>query len=188
MNDVISKVMRTNRCALSISISGGGLVPPILVRYRYLHPLSLLQASDRRSRACVCSGCCPAFALSLLPKWMPSLHLLSARSSFVVFGFRAIAANAPPLTSHLRHLSRSFSLPIFNISLSISVALTPYSCRLHHRNYQVARARKKQRDGGQLIAQHFDNPPDAATLMCRGSVVRITGKISNRTSDCSTTP
>ena len=29
----------------------------------------------------------------------------------------------------------------------------------------------------QSIAQHFDNPPDAATLMCRGSVVRIAGKI-----------
>ena len=28
----------------------------------------------------------------------------------------------------------------------------------------------------QSIAQHFDNPPDAGTSMCRGSVVRITGK------------
>ena len=28
----------------------------------------------------------------------------------------------------------------------------------------------------QSVVQHFDNPPDAATLMCRGSVVRVTGK------------
>ena len=41
----------------------------------------------------------------------------------------------------------------------------------------------------QSIAQHFDNPPDAATLMCRRSVVRITGE--NFEPDfglCSTTP